>query len=424
MAYDWRHGLPILRGRSVTLREPTLADAGALYARLTTQDVARYISTPPTSAHGFERFVSWVQHERSMGRHACFGLVPDGMEELAGLVQVRQLEADFGTAEWGFAIGDAFWGTGLFMASAPMVIDFAFRDARFHRLEARASVDNLRGNRVLEKLGAAFEGTLRDSFVNNLLRTDQMMWAIVADEWLAAHPAPSWLSSAPVEKPPEAEPYRRPPPPAPWRAGLPELRGQGVTVRELQMEDAENLAALFADPDVGRYIPPPPSSGKDFTRFINWAHEQRLSGSVLCFAIVPDGCEAAVGVLQLHELQPPFQNVEWGFVLGKPVLGNRALPAGDRGAPAVCLRHDWRAAPRGPCDGRQRPGQRRAPPDGRDRGRTPAPVLPPWRPVPRRCALVHSGCGLAPAALRRRPRVRPQNARGQALTARESRVSV
>lgn len=321
MAYDWRHGLPILRGRSVTLREPTLADAGALYARLTTQDVARYISTPPTSAHGFERFVSWVQHERSMGRHACFGLVPDGMEELAGLVQVRQLEADFGTAEWGFAIGDAFWGTGLFMASAPMVIDFAFRDARFHRLEARASVDNLRGNRVLEKLGAAFEGTLRDSFVNNLLRTDQMMWAIVADEWLAAHPAPSWLSSAPVEKPPEAEPYRRPPPPAPWRAGLPELRGQGVTVRELQMEDAENLAALFADPDVGRYIPPPPSSGKDFTRFINWAHEQRLSGSVLCFAIVPDGCEAAVGVLQLHELQPPFQNVEWGFVLGKPYWG-------------------------------------------------------------------------------------------------------
>ena len=321
MAYDWRHGLPILRGHSVTLREPRLADAGALYSHLTSPPVAQYISTPPPSAHGFERFIGWVQHERSVGRHACFGVVPDGSDEVAGLVQVRQLEADFGTAEWGFALGDAFWGTGLFMESAPMVIDFALRDARFHRLEARASVDNLRGNRVLEKLGAAFEGTLRDSFVNNLLRTDQMLWAIVADEWLAAHPAPSWLSSAPAETPPETEPYHRQPPAAPWRAGLPQLKGQGVTVRELQPEDAPSLAVLFADPDVGRYIPPPPSSAKDFTRFIHWAREQRLSGSVLCFAVVPDGCEAAVGLLQMHELEPPFQNAEWGFALGKPYWG-------------------------------------------------------------------------------------------------------
>jgi RimJ/RimL family protein N-acetyltransferase len=303
------------------LREPALADADALYARLTTSRVARYISTPPPSARGFERFISWVQHERSMGRHACFGVVPDGMKELAGLVQVRQLEADFGTAEWGFALGDAFWGRGLFMEAAPLVLDFAFRDARFHRLEARASVDNHRGNRVLEKLGAVFEGTLRESFANSLLRTDQMLWAIVADQWLAAHPAPSWLSSAPVEKPPEAEPDRRSPPPAPWRAGLPDLQGEGVTVRELRPEDAESLAVLFADPDVGRYIPPPPLSAKDFTRFINWAHEQRRSGSVLCFGVVPDGCETAVGVLQLHELEPPFQNTEWGFVLGKPYWG-------------------------------------------------------------------------------------------------------
>ena len=321
MAYDWRHGLPILRGHSVTLREPTLADADALYARLTSPRVARYISTPPPSARGFERFISWVQHERSMGRHACFGVAPDGMEELAGLVQVRQLEADFGTAEWGFALGDAFWGTGLFMEAAPLVLDFAFRDARFHRLEARASVDNRRGNRVLEKLGAVFEGTLRESFANSLLRTDQMLWAIVADEWLAAHPAPSWLSSAPVEKPPEAEPDRRPPPPAPWRTRLPDLRGEGVAVRELRPEDAESLAALFADPDVGRYIPPPPPTARDFARFIGWASEQRRSGSVLCFGVVPDGSDAAVGVLQLHELEPPFQNVEWGFVLGKPYWG-------------------------------------------------------------------------------------------------------
>jgi len=321
VAYDWRQGLPVLHGPSVILREPRLTDAVALFTQLTTPLVARYISTPPSSPQGFERFISWVQHERHVGRHACFGIVPDGMHEPVGLLQVREVEASFGTAEWGFALGDAYWGTGLFMASAPLVLDFAFRDARLHRLEARASVDNDRGNRVLEKLGAVSEGTLRESFVNDAVRTDQVLWAIVADDWLAAHPEPCERSDAPILQPPETDWVDRQPTVASWRAGLPELRGEGVTLRELCPADAESLAFLFADPEVVRYIPPPPASAGDFLRFIQWAHEQRESGTILCFAMVPEGRDTAVGILQLHELEPPFRIAEWGFVLGRPYWG-------------------------------------------------------------------------------------------------------
>ena len=121
MAYDWRQGLPVLHGPSVILREPRLTDAVALFTQLTTPLVARYISTPPSSPQGFERFISWVQHERYVGRHACFGIVPDGMHEPVGLLQVREVEASFGTAEWGFALGDACWGTGLFQRSAALL---------------------------------------------------------------------------------------------------------------------------------------------------------------------------------------------------------------------------------------------------------------------------------------------------------------
>ena len=305
----------------MTLREPRLADAQALHAKLTTPLVTRHISTPPPSPVGFERFISWVQHERAMGRHACFVMVPDGLNEPAGLLQVRQLEANFGTGEWGFALGQEFWGSGIFMESAPLVLDFAFRDARFHRLEARASVDNVRGNRVLEKLGAVFEGILRQSFSNDLEQTDQMLWSIVADEWIATHPVPCGHAGEPAPQPPESDLDRRPPAPAPWRMGLPELRAGGVTIRELRLEDAESLATLFADPEVGRYIPPPPASPKDFSRFINWAHEQRRSGTVLCFGVVPEGQNDAVAVLQLHELEPDFHIAEWGFVFGRPYWG-------------------------------------------------------------------------------------------------------
>ena len=321
MEYDWRQGLPVLHGASITLREPRLTDAVGLCARLTTPSVTRYILPPPPTPEGYERFISWAQHERSQGRLACFGIVPDGMDEPVGLLQVREVEASFDTGEWGFALGDAYWGTGVFMASAPLVLDFAFRDMRLHRLEARASVDNARGNRVLEKLGAVFEGVLRASFANEVVRTDQHLWAIVADDWLAAHPEPCRRSGGVVVQPPEAGWIEIRPPAASWRTGLPELRGDGVMLRELNPADAEGLALLFSDPDVGRYIPPPPANTSDFLRFIHWAHQQRESGTVLCFGAVPDGGDSAAGILQLHELEPPFRLAEWGFVFGRPYWG-------------------------------------------------------------------------------------------------------
>jgi RimJ/RimL family protein N-acetyltransferase len=288
----------------------------------------QFIATPPSSPEGFERFISWIQNERQTGRHACFAIVPNGGDDPVGLVQIRELEANFGTAEWGFALAERHWGTGLFMECAPLVLDFAFRDARMHRLEARASVSNGRGNRVLQKLGAVPEGILRQSFANDAVRTDQVLWAVIADDWFAAHPEPAHRDCEPIVQPPETASVKRCPPVAAWRAGLPVLHGAGITLRELQLADAETLASLFGDPEVRQYIPQPPATGSDFTRFIQWARVQRESGTILCLGIVPDGGDAAVGILQLHELEPPFRTAEWGFVLGRPYWGTGLFKRG------------------------------------------------------------------------------------------------
>jgi RimJ/RimL family protein N-acetyltransferase len=320
--YDWRQGLPVIQGREVTLREPVLADAAALFAALTTPAVRRFVSEPPPSPDAFRRFISWVQNERQVARHVCFAVVPGGQTQPVGLVQVRELEAGFGTAEWGFAVSERFWGTGLFMECAPLVVDFAFRDARVHRLEARSSVSNARGNRVLQKLGAIPEGVLRDSFANAEVRTDQILWAMVADDWLAARPEPAPRVFTPVVRPPEAPLAERPRARAAYRAGLPVLQCGGAVLRELEPADAQNLASSFADPEVRQFIPQPPATAEDFLRFIRWTRIQRESGTVLTFGLAPGLGDPAGGVLQLHELEPPFKTAEWGFVLGRVHWGS------------------------------------------------------------------------------------------------------
>ena len=103
-----------------------------------------------------------------------------------GIFQLRELEPGFATAEWGFAIGSAFWGTGVFADSAELLVRFAFETVGVHRLEARAAVKNGRGNGALRKMGAVQEGVLRRSFLKNGEYHDQVLWSILDEDWAGA----------------------------------------------------------------------------------------------------------------------------------------------------------------------------------------------------------------------------------------------
>ena len=180
---NWKSALPVLAGSTFTLRDLRVEDAPSLLAMLTTEEVARFISPPPTTVEGFERFIMWAQRERQAGNYACFAIVPNGMTTAIGIFQVRSLEPGFGTAEWGFAIGTQYWGSGIFAEGARLVLDFAFDVIGAQRLEARAAVANGRGNGALRKIGAVQEGLLRRSFLRNGQHHDQVLWGILADDW-------------------------------------------------------------------------------------------------------------------------------------------------------------------------------------------------------------------------------------------------
>ena len=180
---DWQERLPVLSGRHVRLRELRLSDAPALFAMLTTEEVTRFISPPPTTVEGFERFIVWTLRQRSAGTHVCYAVTLKEFDTAIGIFQIRQLDPIFETAEWGFAIGSAYWGTGVFGQSAALVMDFAFDTLGVHRLEARAAVRNHRGNGALLKLGAVQEGVLRKSFLLNGRFLDQALYSILSEDW-------------------------------------------------------------------------------------------------------------------------------------------------------------------------------------------------------------------------------------------------
>jgi RimJ/RimL family protein N-acetyltransferase len=183
---NWRTGLPCLTGNLVSLREMRASDAPALFSALSSDQVSKFISPPPATVDGFGRFINWAIRQRQAGQYVCFAIVPHGQDTAIGIFQVRSLEPAFGTAEWGFALASEFWGMGIFVDGAKLLVDFAFEVLGVHRLEARAALKNARGNGALRKLGAVQEGVLRRSFLRNGEYLDQALWTILRDEWFQA----------------------------------------------------------------------------------------------------------------------------------------------------------------------------------------------------------------------------------------------
>ena len=99
------------------------------------------------------------------------------------VVTANKFKTRNNVAEWGFALGSDFWGTGIFMDAAQLVLDFAFDVLGAHRVEAKAAVKNGRGNGALHKLGAVQEAVLRRSFLRNGVYMDQAYWTILVSAW-------------------------------------------------------------------------------------------------------------------------------------------------------------------------------------------------------------------------------------------------
>jgi len=180
---DWQRELPTLRAGDDTLRQLRAADGRSLCRHLYRPAVLRFMAPCPRNVEAFRAFIRWAHLQRRRGVLACYGIVPADRSEPVGIIQIWRVENDFSTAEWGFAVSDDYWGTGLFIRAARVALDFAFTQLRIHRLEARAVDINVRGNKVLQKLGATSEGVLRSAFRDGLLFRDHLMWSILAPEW-------------------------------------------------------------------------------------------------------------------------------------------------------------------------------------------------------------------------------------------------
>ena len=179
----WRNALPMLSGRTVTLREPVAEDLRALVSLLSLGDATRFSIDEPVSEVAIHELIERAARDRANGVAAVWAITLATTGAIVGLIQVRQLDPSFEAAEWECTLLPSARGTGAFVEAARLAGSFAFGTLNTHRLEARVLLQSGRGNGALRKLGAVQEGVLRRSFFRHGAFYDQVLWSILADDW-------------------------------------------------------------------------------------------------------------------------------------------------------------------------------------------------------------------------------------------------
>ena len=157
--------LPQIETERLLLRKVTIDDVPDLLATASDPEVARYTTWEPyDSVEEARRFLESVISNYELGEPANWGLELKENGKFIGMCgfMAGSWEPEYARASLGYAIGREYWGRALVTEAVRAAIEFGFEKLALNRIEARCVAENTASERVMQKAGMSYEGTLRD----------------------------------------------------------------------------------------------------------------------------------------------------------------------------------------------------------------------------------------------------------------------
>jgi [ribosomal protein S5]-alanine N-acetyltransferase len=162
----------------VTVRPWHRGDEGQLVEAADNPNVARYMRDTFPSPYTTADAVEYIERNEAADPKTHFAIALDN--RIAGGVgyvlhdSERRIVADFG-----YWLGEQYWGQGIATAACRAVTDYAFDRHGLRRIESAVYAPNVASRRVLEKCGYQREGLMRNAIIKNGEVLDAYLYAIV-----------------------------------------------------------------------------------------------------------------------------------------------------------------------------------------------------------------------------------------------------
>jgi len=130
-----------------------------------------------------DEWISDALQAQSRGEEYAF--VVKYLNEIVGSTRYMDIRPENKGAEIGWTwYNKAVWGTAVNPECKFLLLRHAFEDWRAIRVQLKTDVNNLHSQKAILKLGAKFEGRLRNHrFRRNGSIRDTMMYSITSGEW-------------------------------------------------------------------------------------------------------------------------------------------------------------------------------------------------------------------------------------------------
>ena len=167
------------------LREFRLSDAEAAYKNWTSDErVTEFLTwkAHPDVAETRRVIEGWIaQYEKTDYYQWAIELKEIG--EPIGTISVGRCNDAIGLFHIGYCIGSRWWRRGIMSEAFGAVIAFLFDEVDANRIESQHDPNNPHSGDVMKKCGLKYEGTLRQSDLNNKGIVDACVYGILRSEW-------------------------------------------------------------------------------------------------------------------------------------------------------------------------------------------------------------------------------------------------
>ncbi|MFQ4148469.1 GNAT family protein [Arthrobacter sp. LAPM80] len=190
--------VPVLRGPTVVLRAPAMADAGQLVEICRDPESVRWTTIPLdyTMDHAIDFIKNITPKGWRTGETLTFAVAHAETDTLLGTVDLQCPNP--GTAAVGINIGAGNRGTGTAEAAARLLLDYAFNQLNLAYVHWHALVPNWGSRKLAWKLGFTFDGQLRGDYNDRGTPADRWVLSLAAGEEHA--PREPWTGPAPLSR--------------------------------------------------------------------------------------------------------------------------------------------------------------------------------------------------------------------------------
>ena len=166
----------------LVLRPFVADDAQDMYINWASDpEVTKVLTWPTHKSVDISQWVcdDWVSHYCESDYYN-WAIVYDG--HAIGSIAVVEHDDKISKAQIGYCIGRNWWHMGIMAEALQAVMNFLFDEVGVDRIEARHDPRNSNSGHVMRKCGMKYEGTLRQSDLNNQGVCDACWYALVKIE--------------------------------------------------------------------------------------------------------------------------------------------------------------------------------------------------------------------------------------------------